>query len=232
MNREDINNQKRAIKNSALERNLELIGIYEDKGESGDISFKDREGFQNALKRLTSENFGIVDPRNQVGLISYAVDRLGRNSLDSAICLNHLFNDLKINVYFIRAPDYQLSSDHVIDPISRIVLSNMIQLMAELERSFIIQRTQDRINQIKEEIKITGKHITRKNASKGERIITHLGRDEVPIDWKKVKEYREKGISWSSIARLIGITYKTLVQRRNKIYENTNEEWLKSIPKN
>jgi hypothetical protein len=39
----------------------------------------------------------------------------------------------------------------------------------------------------------------------------------IEIDWKEIKKYREKGISYSAISRILDIPYSTLIRRKIKI---------------
>ncbi len=41
----------------------------------------------------------------------------------------------------------------------------------------------------------------------------HIGRPRKEIDWRKFEEYRRKGLSLRDIARLLGVSYSTLLRR-------------------
>ena len=41
-----------------------------------------------------------------------------------------------------------------------------------------------------------------------------LGRPAREIDWKKVNEYRNKGISYSAISRILDVPYPTLIRKK------------------
>ena len=50
----------------------------------------------------------------------------------------------------------------------------------------------------------------------------HIGRPFREINWKRVDEYREKGLSWSAISRVMDIPYNTLLAakaQRNGAHE-------------
>jgi len=43
-----------------------------------------------------------------------------------------------------------------------------------------------------------------------------FGRPKKDIDWKKVKELRNKGLSWTKTARVVGVSTPTLIDRAEK----------------
>lgn len=65
---------------------------------------------------------------------------------------------------------------------------------AERERELLRQRTREGMLRAK----LQGKHI---------------GRPRKEIDWKKFQEYRRKGLSLRDCARLLNISYSTLLRR-------------------
>ncbi len=45
----------------------------------------------------------------------------------------------------------------------------------------------------------------------------HIGRPFREINWRKVEELREKGLSWSAIARVMDVPYPTLVRAKARL---------------
>jgi DNA invertase Pin-like site-specific DNA recombinase len=43
-----------------------------------------------------------------------------------------------------------------------------------------------------------------------------LGRPAREINWKEVEKYREKGVSYSAISRILDIPYSTLIRKKAK----------------
>ncbi|MGC8618844.1 MAG: recombinase family protein [Thermoplasmata archaeon] len=67
--------------------------------------------------------------------------------------------------------------------------------VAEREREMLIERTKNGLERAKKEGK-------------------KLGRPAREINWKEVEKYREKGISYSAISRILDIPYPTLIRRK------------------
>ena len=80
----------------------------------------------------------------------------------------------------------------------RNLIMAIFSWVAEREREMLIERTKNGIQRAKNEGK-------------------KLGRPSKEIDWKKVNEYRNKGISYSAISRILDIPYPTLIRKKNNI---------------
>jgi DNA invertase Pin-like site-specific DNA recombinase len=50
----------------------------------------------------------------------------------------------------------------------------------------------------------------------------HIGRPFRKIDWRKVDEYRAKGLSWSAISRVMNILYNALLAAKARRAEKEN----------
>ncbi len=87
-----------------------------------------------------------------------------------------------------------------LDPQVRKLIIAIFTWAAERERELLRQRTREGMLRAK----LQGKHV---------------GRPRKEIDWRKFDEYRRKGLSLRDIARLLNISYSTLLRRlkeRNK----------------
>jgi putative DNA-invertase from lambdoid prophage Rac len=50
----------------------------------------------------------------------------------------------------------------------------------------------------------------------------HIGRPFREINWRKVDEYRAKGVSWSAVSRVTDIPYNTLLAAKARREEKEN----------
>jgi len=138
-------------------------------------------------------------------LICSELSRLGRNLLMIMGVLNECMNR-DIQVWTIK-DNYRLGSD-----ISSKVLAFAFSLSAEIERNLISQRTKEALARKKAEGVILG----RPKGSKSSK--TKLSGHE-----KKIKELLEKKVSFSAIARIMGvhrITVTTFVKNNKQLLED------------
>ncbi len=47
----------------------------------------------------------------------------------------------------------------------------------------------------------------------------HIGHPFREINWRKVEEYREKGLSWSATSRVMDVPYNTLMRAQKRQLE-------------
>lgn len=120
-------------------------------------------------------------------LICSELSRLGRNLLMIMSILNECMNR-NIQVWTIK-DNYRLGSD-----ISSKVLAFAFGLSAEIERNLISQRTKEALARKKAEGVILGRPVGRKSAK------TKLTGQE-----KRIRELLDKKVSYSAIARILGV---------------------------
>jgi len=127
------------------------------------------------------------DPRP---VLIYELSRIGRTFYETLRALQEL--------EFMKAPVIPVSPKESflqnLDPQVRKLILAVLVWAAERERELLRQRTREGMLRAKAE----GKHI---------------GRPRKKIDWKKFREYREKGLSLRDIARLLNVSYSTLLRR-------------------
>jgi len=123
-------------------------------------------------------------------VLVYELSRLGRTFYETFRAIKEL-EDLGAPVITVSEKERFLQS---LDPSIRELIIALFSWVAERERELLRQRTKEGMLRAKAE----GKHI---------------GRPRIPIDMKKVKEYRERGLSYRDISRLLGVNYYTLLRR-------------------
>lgn len=127
------------------------------------------------------------DPRP---ILVYELSRLGRTFYETFRAIKEL-EDLGAPVIPVSEKEKFLQN---LDPSIRELIIALFAWVAERERELLRERTKEGMARAKAQ----GKHV---------------GRPPIPIDMKKVKEYREKGLSYRDIARLLGVNYYTLLRR-------------------
>jgi DNA invertase Pin-like site-specific DNA recombinase len=120
-------------------------------------------------------------------LICSELSRLGRNLLMIMGILNECMNK-EIEVWTIK-DNYRLGSD-----INSKVLAFAFGLSAEIERNLISQRTKEALARKRAEGVILGRPKGRKSSK------TKLTGQE-----KRIKELRDKNVSYSAIGRILGV---------------------------
>lgn len=131
-------------------------------------------------------------------VLIYELSRIGRTFYETLRGLQELemMNSPVIPVSpkesFLQNLDYQ---------VRKLILAVLVWA-AERERELLRQRTIEGMLRAKAE----GKHI---------------GRPRKEIDWRKFKEYRKKGLSLRDVARLLNVSYSTLLRR---LKERSNQE--------
>ncbi|RLF18675.1 MAG: hypothetical protein DRJ68_06650, partial [Thermoprotei archaeon] len=122
-------------------------------------------------------------------VVFYDISRLGRNLEETLYELKRLLEE-GYNAYFVY-PDFL---NQINDPMMRKFVISMFAWFAELYRYDIIQRTKAGL----ERAVLQGKK---------------LGRPRKDVDLKKVLDLRRKGVSLRDIARLMNVSYSTLLRR-------------------
>lgn len=193
---ENIDNQKKAIA-EFLHKDINEIKFFEDI-KSGSVKAEEREGFSNMLKYIEANKPDII--------YVYEISRLGRSMLETLNIIMQLENKGVI-VYPISPKEKWLAT---VDKSIRNLIMAIFSWVAERERELLIERTKNALEHKKMELEVNGYFISSKTGKK----IYKLGRPKRNIDWKSVENYREKGLSYADIARLLEIPYPTLMSQK------------------
>ncbi len=129
-------------------------------------------------------------------VLVYELSRLGRTFYETLRAIQEL-EELNSPVITVSDKEKFLQN---LDPQVRKLVIAVLVWAAERERELLRQRTREGMLRAK----LQGKHI---------------GRPRKEIDWKKFQEYRRKGLSLRDCARLLNVSYSTLLRRlkeRNK----------------
>src|SRR5690606_10415152 len=173
--KQTVENQRYEI-NSFCERHEMVINKWIEETISGSKKVDDRK-LGKLLKKMKKGDI----------LICSELSRLGRNLLMIMGILNECMNR-DIQVWTIK-DNYRLGSD-----INSKVLAFAFGLSAEIERNLISQRTKEALARKKAEGVILGRPKGRKSSK------TKLTGQE-----KKIQELLDKKVSYSAIARILGV---------------------------
>jgi len=186
--------QIQAIKDYCKENGINLQHIYSDNGIS---AVAERRAFKKAISRILNDED--ID-----GLIVYDLMRFGRSMTEIYINMNMITKKEK-EVVIVKN---NLIVKKDMDTMSKAFLG-FLAVFAEYERNIIAER----MAAGKERAKI-----------KGTKSGKPMHRPKKYIDWKKVKELREYGLSWSKTAKHVGVTPATLISRAREegYYEKFN----------
>jgi len=154
---------------------------------SGSIKAMERKGFREMLE--------YIEKMRPERLYIYEISRLGR-SMTETISIFQLV-ETKYNVIIIPVSEKERWLNTTDRSVRNLIMA-IFSWVAEREREMLIERTKNGIERAKKEGK-------------------KLGRPSKEIDWKKVNEYRNKGISYSAISRILDIPYSTLIRKKNNI---------------
>ena len=126
-------------------------------------------------------------------LYVYEISRLGRSMVETISVIQKL--EKSIIVIPVSEKERWLTTT---DRSVRNLIMAIFSWVAERERELLIERTRNGVERAKKEGK-------------------KLGRPSKQIDWKKVKEYRDKGISYSAISRILDVPYSTLIRKKSDV---------------
>jgi len=190
---EDIKNQKYAIEKFAGEP---LI-FFEDT-ISGATNANERKDFYRMIEYI--EKF------HPEKVYVYEISRIGRTFFETLKIIYEL--ETKYNVRVLSASPKETFMNQL-DPAIRNLILSIFAWVAERERDVMIVRTKNALDRKKAELKEKGYFISRKGNK-----ITKLGRPNKEIDWKQVNKYREQGLSYATICKLMHYNYQWFIRKK------------------
>ncbi|MGB8310529.1 MAG: recombinase family protein [Halobacteriota archaeon] len=156
--------------------------IFIDTAISGTIPASDRPGFCALLDYVRSPEHEVTT------LYVFEISRIGRSFLETLDVVRGLEEECGIIVWSLSPKEaWTQTTDRSI----RNLMLAIFSWVAERERENLSERTKAGVARARDE----GKHI---------------GRPFRDINWRKVDEYRAKGVSWSAISRVMDTPYNTL----------------------
>lgn len=172
---ENPENQEIAIKEFCERNGIELLKIFYDVGISGAEPALERPGFK---KLITAAQ--LLDIRT---IVVFDLTRLGRDIFDVIQTMKWLFEN-GFNVMFVKHPELNISGDSYVAQTMKRALIALLAAFAEMERSFIRERTKQAMKRVKAE----GKHV---------------GRPPFPFPTDRVRQLLAQGKSIADIWRLL-----------------------------
>jgi len=179
-----VENQRIAIEEWAHRNGYLVLRYYEDEAISGRVPALKRPGFRKLIEDVAS-----LKPK-PVAAIVYELSRLGRNFYETLEAVRVL-ETLETPVISISPKESFLQS---LDPSIRKLILAIFSWAAERERELLSQRTKEGMRRVKLE---------------GRRV----GRPRKPVDKKTVLRYLKKGLTMSAIAKIMGVSPKTIKRR-------------------
>jgi DNA invertase Pin-like site-specific DNA recombinase len=171
---------------------------------SGSIPFSERNGGKKVMT--------FIDKEIKFELHVHQIDRLGRNLRD-IINTIHLFNSLKIPIFFIQQGLKTLGQDGKENPISKMMIS-ILATVGEMERNQIRERQLEGIAIAKARGVYRGRN---------------KGTKENPIKFltkaknKKATELLDKGYKNVEVAKITGLHLNTITKIK-KLYSTLNSK--------
>jgi len=126
-------------------------------------------------------------------LYVYEISRLGRSMIETISIIQRLEKSL-IVIPVSEKERWLTTTDRSV----RNLIMAIFSWVAERERELLIERTKNGIERARKEGK-------------------KLGRPAREIDWKKVSDFRNKGISYSAISRILDVPYSTLIRKKSDV---------------
>ena len=172
--KQDLKNQKFTILDYAQKNNLKINKFIEVEASS-----RKNESLRkiDILKNILGEGDSLVVTE---------LSRLGRNMIEVLNIINHLTEELKVKVIFIRQPELSTSGQQ------GQLLCAIYGHLAQMERDFISERTKAGLAARKAKGQILGR--PKGTANKQMKL------DEYK---EKIRSYLDKKVSVSSIAKII-----------------------------
>jgi DNA invertase Pin-like site-specific DNA recombinase len=141
----------------------------------------DRPGFRALLEFVRNNEI--------ITLYVFEISRIGRSFLETLDVVRRLEEECEVIVWSLSPKE---SWTQTTNRSIRNLMLAIFSWVAERERENLSERTKAGVARARSE----GKHI---------------GRPFRDINWRKVDEYRKKGLSWSAVSRVMGIPYNTLL---------------------
>ena len=149
--------------------------IFIDTAVSGTIPAPNRPGFRALLEHVRSHETTI--------LYVFEISRIGRSFLETLDAVRGLGEECGVIVWSLSPKEaWTQTTDRSI----RNLMLAIFSWVAGRERENLSERTRAGVARARNE----GKHV---------------GRPFREINWRKVDEYRDKGLSWSAISRVMDI---------------------------
>ncbi len=160
--------------------------IFVDTATSGTTPAYDRPAFRALLEYIRFHDV--------TTLYVFEISRIGRSFLETLDVVRRLEEECGVIVWSLSPKEaWTQTADHSI----RNLMLAIFSWVAERERENLSERTKAGVARARSE----GKHI---------------GRPFREINWRKVDEYRGKGLSWSGISRVMDIPYNTLLAAKGR----------------
>lgn len=192
--KQTVENQRFEINNWCEKKGMVINGWIEDEAISGTKDYRKRN-LGKLLKKAKKEDI----------IICSELSRLGRNLFMIMEILNYCM-EKDIRVHTIK-DGYRLGDD-----IQSKVLAFAFGLSAEIERNLISQRTKEALARKRAEGTILGRPVGRKSTK-----MKLTGKE------KEIQSYLDKGISYSTIAKLVGVHRLTVSSYvKNRMDEDGN----------
>lgn len=179
-----VENQKIAIEEWARNNGYLVIKYYEDEAISGKVPPLKRQGFRKLIEEAVT-----LKPKPSVTIV-YELSRIGRSFYETLEAVKAL-ETLETPLVSISPKESFLQT---LDPSIRKLVLAIFSWVAERERELLSQRTKEGMKRVK----LEGKRI---------------GRPVKTVDKKTVIGYLEKGLSMSAIAKILGVSPKTIKRR-------------------
>jgi len=159
--------------------------IFIDQGVSGTVPPNKRPGFKKMVAYLTRHQGEVRC------LVVVELSRLGRTTMETITAIEQLEQTGAIVWSLSPNEGFTRSEDRAIRQLLLMILS----WVAERERANLIERTKAGLDRARAEGKT-------------------LGRPRGEIDWERVAELRNEGMSWPKVAEALGMSNMQLYRRR------------------
>ena len=193
---ETIQNQEYAIEKFAGEE----LKFFHDI-VSGKSNAETREGYERMME--------YIEQKHPEKLFVYELSRLGRDFYDVLKTINHLESEKNVLIFSTSSNEIFMNA---MDPSIRKIVRAFIAWAHEREREGAMQRTKTALERIKNELNTKGEYKTRSG-----KIIRQLGRPERDLDWKQIDDYKNKGMSYSNICKLMDINYVWFLRKKKEM---------------
>lgn len=200
--KQDVEGQKIGIIKKASELGVEIEQWITDDGISGTKEPEERQ-LGKLLKKIKSNDV----------IISSEISRLGRTLFMIMRILEHCMKQ-DCKVYTVK-DGYELGNN-----IQSKVMAFAFGIAAEIERDMISKRTKEGLAKRKLNGVILGRPLGRKTEQKNLKCTEHE---------TKIKEYLNKGLSYSATSKLLGINRNTIKKFVDTIGFKTNIKRNKKI---